>query len=930
MKTRNLILLTLILLSHLSFSQTEVSGGITEDVTWTTEGAPYIVTGNIAVFSGVTLKIDPGVTVKFDNGTNLRIQGALEAIGTETDSIGFTSNDTSPTKTSWQNIFIEYTGTFVFEYVNLSHASEGLKFGHIQNSNSCYIKYSNFSENNSAMTLDGGGNLGLDIDSTRYQNNNNGISPWMENLNLSGCLFLNNSNGASLIESLVDNCTFSGNSNVALTGHTSTIKNSIFTNNYIALEQSFSGGSSASRMIDNLIKNNTIGLRITGNNPTATFTGNSLCNNTNYNVVNTSSYSGQNLSNNCWCTTNEGDIKQSIYDGAEDINIGLVIYTPLFDDGLNISLPDTVSICDGEPALLEAGNNELNPQYEWKSLGDESILSDSSTLLTSIEGRYILSMTTDCNYVSDTITLKNFDSPVSGFSTATSSCQIDTLEIQFNGELLDGLTLSWNLYDAQIIENQQDSLLKVKWSSYGIKEISLATTLNGCTSISYQSVDIIKTPSNDFTVQSQICEGESAFISYVGNASDTASYTWDFDDGTITSGEGAGPHEITWDSFGLKTISLSVAENGCLSESEVQEVNYSQYPSLSFEASGSICYNEHYEITFTGSNYTNLYWDFDGADVISGSNSGPYTLSWSSSGRKFINLLASNNGCSKDSTINVDIPERPYAPNICLVTVDEESSKNMLLWSYDLEAVNQFGIYRETNISGEYSLVEYIDGGLSNTYIDNQSSPAQQSNRYKITSLDSCGTETDLSNYHKTIHLTINKGLGTSWNLIWDGYEGFSFGTYRIYRSLDDGDFDLLTEIASNLASFTDTDVSTFNVAYQIEVVAPNSCGSNEGGRINQNSTSRSNIARSNNVLGAKSLGIQLGIYPNPTSDYINVNSPVGQLESYELMTLTGQVVQIGELIGKDLISLEGLKSGVYLMRVNSIEGSHIKRIVKK
>src|SRR5256885_12199437 len=81
-----------------STAQTNVSGGIYTNTTWTLANSPYIVVDTIVVFPGVTLTIEPGVTVKFADGKYLEVrQGSLIAAGTATDSITITSNSFSPT-----------------------------------------------------------------------------------------------------------------------------------------------------------------------------------------------------------------------------------------------------------------------------------------------------------------------------------------------------------------------------------------------------------------------------------------------------------------------------------------------------------------------------------------------------------------------------------------------------------------------------------------------------------------------------------------------------------------------------------------------------------------------------------------------------------------------------------------------------------------
>ena len=71
---------------------TDVSGDILSDGTWTKAASPYIVKGNIAVVTGVTLTIQPGVAVKFDGAYGLVITATLIAQGTAAENITFTTN----------------------------------------------------------------------------------------------------------------------------------------------------------------------------------------------------------------------------------------------------------------------------------------------------------------------------------------------------------------------------------------------------------------------------------------------------------------------------------------------------------------------------------------------------------------------------------------------------------------------------------------------------------------------------------------------------------------------------------------------------------------------------------------------------------------------------------------------------------------------
>ena len=115
MKKVQLLVLGL-LISSLSFSQTYVSGTIDGD-TWNIEGSPYIMAGNLFIAS---LVIEPGVTVMADGDYEIEVAGIITAIGTEQDSIVFTTTDSI---TGWQGILFNVT-TFEskLQYCKIEHS----------------------------------------------------------------------------------------------------------------------------------------------------------------------------------------------------------------------------------------------------------------------------------------------------------------------------------------------------------------------------------------------------------------------------------------------------------------------------------------------------------------------------------------------------------------------------------------------------------------------------------------------------------------------------------------------------------------------------------------------------------------------------------------------------------------------------------------
>jgi hypothetical protein len=84
----------MILFSSLLIADTDIPGGQVHG-TWTLDGSPYFIQGNIEIPADSTLTIEPGVVVEFQGHYSLQVQGRLLAVGTETDTILFTINDTT-------------------------------------------------------------------------------------------------------------------------------------------------------------------------------------------------------------------------------------------------------------------------------------------------------------------------------------------------------------------------------------------------------------------------------------------------------------------------------------------------------------------------------------------------------------------------------------------------------------------------------------------------------------------------------------------------------------------------------------------------------------------------------------------------------------------------------------------------------------------
>jgi hypothetical protein len=81
----------LFLFTNQAISQTNVSGNITGNTTWTKANSPYLLTGTVGVPAAYQLTIEPGVVVQRTGDFQILINGAVSIQGSATDSIVFSS-----------------------------------------------------------------------------------------------------------------------------------------------------------------------------------------------------------------------------------------------------------------------------------------------------------------------------------------------------------------------------------------------------------------------------------------------------------------------------------------------------------------------------------------------------------------------------------------------------------------------------------------------------------------------------------------------------------------------------------------------------------------------------------------------------------------------------------------------------------------------
>lgn len=273
------------------------------------------------------------------------------------------------------------------------------------------------------------------------------------------------------------------------------------------------------------------------------------------------------------------------------------------------------------------------------------------------------------------------------------------------------------------------------------------------------------------------------------------------------------------------------------------------------------------------------------------------------------------------------VMQNPYAnEKLCLVTVDDETNKNAIIWARTVnEGTASYNLYKETNQANQYKLLTNVPFLELSVYVDTLSVPETRSERYKISCIDSCGNESEMSASHKTMHLTINQGIDGRFNLVWENYEGFNFYSYAIYRGSATDNMEVIDTVPNNITTYTDNPVNG-TYYYKIAVVLPQLCvpasllkaGAGPFSEAVSNIEKRIRSTGSNNVV-VNAPGLK--VFPNTVKDklYIRTFGKSFGKARIDLINVSGTIacqLHINEISGIKMIQIPRLSTGLYFLRI--------------
>ena len=261
-----------------------------------------------------------------------------------------------------------------------------------------------------------------------------------------------------------------------------------------------------------------------------------------------------------------------------------------------------------------------------------------------------------------------------------------------------------------------------------------------------------------------------------------------------------------------------------------------------------------------------------------------------------------------------------------MVTVDTASTHNIIIWEKPSSAIiDSFFIYRETT-SNTYTKIGGIGYNDLSEYHDTAANPNATSYRYKLTVLDTCGAESDLSEHHNTIHLQYLGSGNFQWTFYQIENQPNPVTSFNVYRdALNNGNYFPIGNIPGTNATFTDLTYASFpNANYVVDVNWSKSCTPSR-----QVSTTRSNIRRGGGIIQNgidETESNRIRIYPNPSNTYFTVSVPESFIGQQLTVTdLTGKLmaaVQLQTINYK--LETDAWAAGIYYIKTGAV----VKRLV--
>lgn len=270
--------------------------------------------------------------------------------------------------------------------------------------------------------------------------------------------------------------------------------------------------------------------------------------------------------------------------------------------------------------------------------------------------------------------------PTSEFVLPLNGCSKQDIIIKYSGNVsTDSNTkFIWSTDNGIIKQNWYSNEFVVKWDTGGIKNVSLKIIRDGLISNSTShQINLKNTPDPFFEIPKEICMYDTIEALYTGESEQGTTFSFTFENGSISYGNGKGPHLVYWTYPGWKEVSFSADYKGCVSDS-ILWVNIMPTPDID-----PLCY-----VSIDTSNIINVF--VNDSNINSGEINTIYRINFNGSTKPIFEYNSNFNGFVIDTIFN---QESKY-------------------YSYYNQTINTYGCISNTN-KVKPIILDYVLSGNS-------------------------------------------------------------------------------------------------------------------------------------------------------------------------------------------------------------------------
>jgi gliding motility-associated-like protein len=332
-------------------------------------------------------------------------------------------------------------------------------------------------------------------------------------------------------------------------------------------------------------------------------------------------------------------------------------------------------VCSNTPVnFTNTGSQGVNYAYFWDfGLGaspSTSIAENPVGITYSSSGTKTVTFTITNGFyckIEATQTIVIDSTPTASFSSTAPQCTGVGVDFS-NSSTATGVTYAWNFGPgATPATSTAANPTGIVYSTPGTKIVTLVVT-NGnssCTATATMNININQGPVASFTSNAPQCSTVPINFINTGSTGGGWSYAWDFGLGATPSVSSAeNPSGIAYSSSGSKTVSLTIAGNGC-TKTSTQTIVINSTPTASFISNAPQCTGQPVNFTSTGtSTGVRWFWNFgSGATPDTSSAQNPSGISYSTAGLTGTTLIVTDtaSGCSSTASQTYNINQTPTA-----------------------------------------------------------------------------------------------------------------------------------------------------------------------------------------------------------------------------------------------------------------------------